>query len=100
MEIQLQYPERGYIKSIKRAVNAGNTIHITIIKPKVVILVKTTLAELQADKESKSSCIGFFTRWFKLTPFLTGHFYAESAEYNYSFIDSNGLKVTYVKNTN
>lgn len=99
MEIQLQYPERGYIKNVKRAVNAGNTIHITITKPKIITLVKTTLTDLQDDKESKSSCIGFFTRWFKLIPFLTGHFYAKAAEYNCSFSDSNGLKVIYVKNT-
>lgn len=99
MEIKLNYPGRGYIKSIKRAVNSGNTIHITITRPKLVKLVKVTLIELQDDKESKSSCIGFFTRWFRLLRFLTGHFYAEAAEYNYSFNDNNGLKVTYVKNT-
>ena len=99
MEIQLQYPERGYIKNVKRAVNAGNTIHINITKPKIITLVKATLTDFKNDKESKSTCIGFFTRWFKLMPFLTGHFYAESAEYNYSLSGSNELKVTYVKNT-
>ncbi len=99
MEIHLNYPERGYIKSIKRAVNAGNTIHIKISKPKLISLVKTTLSELEEENESKSSCIGFFTRWFKLITFLTGHFYAEAAEYNCTFNENNDLEVTYVKNT-
>lgn len=99
MDINLNYPDHNYIKRIKRAVNSGNTIHITITKPKLVKLVKATLIELQGDSKSKSSCIGFFARWFRLLTFLTGHFYAEASEYTYSFKENGNLEVTYAKNT-
>jgi len=98
MEVHLKYPEKNFIKNMKQAVNAGNIIHIEITKPKLVKLVKNTLTEFQSKNKTKLN-VGFLIGLFRLTKYLAGHFYAEAAEYNYSFNENNNLKITYVKNT-
>ena len=95
MDIFLDYPMPSYFKNVKRAVDAGNNVHVSISNMKLKGIIETTLAELASEGESKSSAFNCFWRWFRLSSFLTGHFYALSAGYSFSYRNSEILLVSY-----
>jgi len=97
MDIFLEYPMSGYIKCVKKAVNAGNNIYVSIKKPKLKNRIGLTLTELGSDQQSISSTFNFFWRWFGSISFLTGHFYALSANYTVSHKNNEALLVAYTK---
>lgn len=97
MEIYLEYPMSGYIKALKKAVNAANNIHVSITDPKLKTSIEETLTEISSDQKSKTSAFSFIYRWFGSIYFLTGHFYALSANYTVSHKINGLLIVEYTK---
>jgi len=95
MDVYLEYPMPGYVGEMKRAVNSGNNVNVTIADPRFIKLISETLDEMAVEEKSKASLFDFFGRWFRLLKFLTGHFYAVGAEYDVQHKTEESLKVTY-----
>jgi hypothetical protein len=92
----INYPSRRFIKVGKSAVNGGADIEIIINDNMKASSIYKLMSVFKAKEYSELSAWAWFFNFFRYAGYMTVHFYASSAGYDYELkYGDDKLVVTY-----